>query len=301
MMKIKHLWLLACLLISFITTTSFAVTSVWWGDANDGLWSNPLNWSEGVPTLSNSAVIAQVPEDDPVIIRDYNGLAQHIMLGQTTNAGESALLIEQTGSLEVKYDIWPGYSAAGTGGTHGIMTLEGGDVLCRMINFTNVSKDLGTNGNQGTVNVYSGTLSCDHIYLPWHNDGKGTLNVAGGLLYVGYSFNISAGAYAGGVGNVKLDGGTIEVDGSFVIGDPNGHVDITKGELIIAGDVTTTINQYVSQGLITAYEGRADVSVELINGDTVVSVDANSPASDLYEDGIVDLLDLAALTNEWLN
>ncbi|MCF7972229.1 MAG: hypothetical protein K9N55_00275, partial [Phycisphaerae bacterium] len=79
-------------------------------------------------------------------------------------------------------------------------------------------------------------------------------------------------------------------------------LDIKEGTLILDGDKTSKIANYVASGLITAYDGEGSVSVnyDLINaGKTTVTACANVFRANFNGDCVVDDLDRDLLMSEW--
>jgi hypothetical protein len=110
--------------------------------------------------------------------------------------------------------------------------------------------------NDGTFNMSAGTVNVgSNLYVGF--GGTGTLEMTGGSITVADTFGI---AQSGGEGEVELDGGTIS-SGSFSM-TSGAQMEITEGTLIVNGDVTSTINGYISSGWITAYNGTGTVNVD---------------------------------------
>jgi hypothetical protein len=91
--------------------------------------------------------------------------------------------------------------------------------------------------------------------------GTATVNVTGGTanLDIGTTLKIGADPADPGTGHVNLDAGTITcVD--FTLYETSGTMDIEAGELIIDGDETADINDAVTDGRLTAYDGTGTVN-----------------------------------------
>jgi hypothetical protein len=123
----------------------------------------------------------------------------------------------------------------------------------------------GSQGDSGLLNISGGTVDIGVDLLVGAKKagasagGTGTINMTGGTIDIAGAFKIPSGD-AGTSGTVNLDAGTIEA-GSIAM-DANGLLDIEAGTLIIDGDVTSTINGYVTSGYITAYNGSGTVNVD---------------------------------------
>ncbi len=112
-------------------------------------------------------------------------------------------------------------------------------------------------GNSGTLKVSGGEIAAKNIGLGggW---GSGTMEMTGGVVTV--SGQLKATWHKQGQGYIHLDGGVLHV-GTLVMVDPNPsvdyigcHMDIQKGVLIASGDQVATIQNYINQGWISAYD-----------------------------------------------
>jgi hypothetical protein len=128
--------------------------------------------------------------------------------------------------------------------------------------------------NNGTFTMSAGTVSVGtDMFVGFM--GTGTVDITGGSITVADTFGI---AQSGGAGDVFLDGGTIS-SGAFSMAT-GAAMDITAGTLIVNGDVTSTINGYISNGWITAYNGTGTVNVDynVTNpGKTTVTGESGTP------------------------
>jgi hypothetical protein len=149
------------------------------------------------------------------------------------------------------------------------------------------------------INMSGGTLNCD--LLLWGDNGGGELNLSGGTIItrddvrlggargtdpitvnmtggeilIGDTFECPSKATRSGAVAVYLRAGVIECD-EFTHGDSVGDaeewlLDIEEGTLKINDDVRATINQNIADGLIKAYDGDSTVVVEFVAGQTVVT------------------------------
>ncbi|AXP80170.1 Rhamnogalacturonate lyase precursor [Mariniflexile rhizosphaerae] len=106
----------------------------------------------------------------------------------------------------------------------------------------------------GIINLNGGNLhSRFQFYIGYDTGGNGTVNVLGGTLYVGTYLEVGTSPNGTNpTGVLTIDGGTVEVPSGVNIGT-NGSIHIANlGALIITGDHTTTINNYISNGKITS-------------------------------------------------
>lgn len=112
---------------------------------------------------------------------------------------------------------------------------------------------LGKSAN-GTLNLNGGAIhSKNQFYIGYGTGGNGIANVLGGTIYAGTYLEV--GTSPGGTnptGVLTIDGGTVEVPSGVNIGT-NGSIHIAGlGALIITGNHTTSINNYISSGKITS-------------------------------------------------
>ena len=130
--------------------------------------------------------------------------------------------------------------------------------------------------SSGTVQIGSTGGSNGHLYLGRY--GSAILNISGGTFTI--VNNLYIGQYASGSGTINLSGGTLTANNLLNTGTMS--IDITAGTLIINGDVTSTINGYVTGGQITAYGGAGTVNVSYNTpnaGKTTVTATAGGPPS----------------------
>ena len=102
----------------------------------------------------------------------------------------------------------------------------------------------------GILNMSGGLFSTGGLQIGW--GGTGTLNMTGGTIELSGNLVIPG---QSGTGSVSLHGGTIKASDLRLTSD-SGSMDITIGTLILAGDDTTTIQTYIDDGWITAYDGK---------------------------------------------
>jgi hypothetical protein len=212
-------------------------------DAGDHLWSNPANWTLGVPTASDWAKISNA-----------SSIHQHATITGGFNA------------VALKTHV--GYTGGGT------LTVDGG-TLTNANNASGVDGDLllGKNGGSGTLNMISGTINCRDLEVGGGNPG--IINMTGGVINIARYFDIPE--TSGSAAEVHLDGGTIVVNGNLTM-DATGSMDISGGMLIINGDVTSTINGYITSGWITAYDGAGTLEISTIANPGKTTVTAFLPS-----------------------
>jgi T5SS/PEP-CTERM-associated repeat protein len=200
---------------------STGVDRDWTNGNGNRLWSTAANWSGGV-----------VPTN-----LDKAAIRNSAISGPIINAGTTAV------ANQIVVGDWSS--------TNDTIDMTGGTLT------TNDWFTLGYGAtNRGTFTVSAGTANIGStLYVG--NSGIGTLTITGGAITVTGTFGIAQ--LTGSTGDVFLDGGTITC-GSFNM-TSGGAMDITAGTLIVNGDVTSTINGYISSNWITAYGGAGTVNV----------------------------------------
>ena len=108
----------------------------------------------------------------------------------------------------------------------------------------------------GILNISGGLFSTGALQIGWR--GVGTLNMTGGAVELSGNLIVPG---LTGTGTVNLNGGTINASDLRLTSD-SGLLDITIGTLILNGDDTATIQTYIDDGLLTAYEGQGRVNVD---------------------------------------
>jgi len=108
----------------------------------------------------------------------------------------------------------------------------------------------------GILNMSGGLFSTGGLQIGW--SGTGTLNMTGGTIELSGNLVVPGQT---GTGSVSLHGGTITASDLRLTSD-SGSMDITIGTLILAGDDTTTIQTYIDDGWITAYDGKGTLLLD---------------------------------------
>jgi hypothetical protein len=104
--------------------------------------------------------------------------------------------------------------------------------------------------NSGTLNITNGGVTIrGDLFAGLH--GAGTLSLGGGSVTVTGQLGIAP--YVGSTGSVFLNGGTLSVESLYMTG--GGWLDINAGTLVIAGDATALVGNYISNHWITALSG----------------------------------------------
>jgi hypothetical protein len=108
----------------------------------------------------------------------------------------------------------------------------------------------------GILNISGGVFSSGALQIGWR--GIGTLNMTGGAVELSGDLIVPG---LTGTGTVNLNGGTINASDLNLTSD-SGLLDITTGTLVLDGDDRETIQGYIDDGLLTAYEGQGRVNVD---------------------------------------
>jgi hypothetical protein len=205
-------------LILMLCSVSDAARIDWRGGGGDNLWSNRNNWNPSKVPSSADEVYVDVPyakAPNGPVIRD--GIDAKAFGFACEVPGEPNMAMTG-GSLEVTDWIWWGDGR----NSHGTFHMSGGTIT------VGNEFELGWDGGTGTWFMTGGTITAGELIIP---TGSG----AAGQLY--------------------LHGGTFNVGSDGLEMQPVGYMDVGGGTLIIEGDWTATINEYIAAGLITAYDG----------------------------------------------
>jgi len=213
-----------------------------WTGAIDELWSNPDNWSNGLPTTATSQTRIMQPDsmcllDIPVDVFTMRVDNGHLRLV------DGAELNAPTGYL---YFGW-------VAGYEGLVEVLGGVVN------TNYNTAVGNNGSATLIIDYKGVFNQNdqYIALGGQATGVGRVEMRGGLLNIPSTYGVSLrfAPIAGGTASMDFTGGTLM--------QPFSDTRLAN------------INDNIANGTITAY-GKKDgedghrVIVEQISGDLVV-------------------------------
>ncbi len=220
------------------------------GDLADHLWSSPANWDpDGLPTMigdtGNRTRIepgsggGDYPILDSAIFEvDPNGaFADRLYVAHEQGDGSTAKLWVQDGA---KLTIGDDLNIAYNEDSHGICYVSGPDTVIEIGDGLKVGRrgDGRLMMNAGTINV-GGTIE-----IPSSTD-TASINV----------------------GHLQLNGGTITCGqltmrplNSGVIG--TGTMDVREGTFILNGDTIATVQEYIDNGWITAYNGYGTLQLD---------------------------------------
>ena len=208
-------------LASFVLVLSLVVdvqaAEVRWNDTTgDHDWFTEGNWdSLTLPTSADEAKINMLPGP---IIANEGAVADKVGVGSGNDIG--ALTVDG-GTLTVTDDFNLAYY---------------GEAI------------------DGTLNMISGTITVNDNFTVGYK-GSGTLNMTGGTITITDDLRIANHAIA--TGHVNLDGGIITAS-KFVMRKESGSVgtmDVRGGTLITDGNDLSTVQGFIDNGWITAYDG----------------------------------------------
>jgi len=220
------------------TITATAVrgnTTVWNPEANPattGLWSEALNWTDGL-----------VPEDNKVVTN-------------VPGARELVLNTEAT----IKQFVF------GDGGDGGVVRIADGGTLTTTSGWSGI----GWSDTATLIVETGGTINfASHAWIGW--SGNATFIIDGGVVNVGEMFGTAFEGQSGSA-TTKVIKGTLNLaqlhpDKSI----PDGSVmDIEMGTVYITGDLVDVVTAYKDAGKITAFGGSGTLEISLVDGNTMI-------------------------------
>jgi hypothetical protein len=202
-MKKKLSILIAIIAITSITASTFAADMQWFGGAHDRDWSNTANWGPAggpVPTGVDKVKLNYVWANPGPIISTPGAIANEIFISEDRDLGtigKQTLTVATGGVLTANSQVLLGYNGAdgraGFPANEGELIMDGGtaNLMSHLfVGFTGI----------GDLAVASGTLNVNGMFgLGWNN-GRGNVDISGGLLHTeqwdfthasNYSFNFS--------------------------------------------------------------------------------------------------------------
>ena len=219
-----------CVSLCLYFAGALAADTRWTGAVSD-LWSDPANWTNGVPNADQKAIFSSTTV--PVCVMDMVG-AQAKQLAVGDNSGGSLRLV--AGDLTVMDWSIVGYAQTNVGEQAGHLMVEGGVLNCQArlyIGFQGEG-DL-TVDKDGLVNVYNQASG-----LGQEKTGNGSLYLKGGTINF-WAGGASLGLYTGKA-RIDFSGGTLTVTNT------------TQNR-----DVLT---RAIADRIITAYDGAGKVIVD---------------------------------------
>jgi len=217
------------------------------GDPADHLWSSPANWGpDGLPTMiGNTGNRTRIESgsgngnypilDATIFDVDPNGaFADRVYVGNSHGDGSTAELRVTDGArLTISDDLNIAYG----NDSHGICYVSGPDTIIEIRDDIKV----GRRGD-GTLMMNGGTINVSGVIEIPSNTDTDSINK----------------------GHLQLNDGTITC-GALTM-RPNsystGTVDVRGGTLIIGGDALSTIQGFIGNGWITAYDGYGTLQLD---------------------------------------
>lgn len=242
-MKTSMIYMIYLALVLSLMGPVQAATVTWTGRINSD-WLNPDNWD--LARIPESGDTARFRRDLPGAVIDAPGPeCERLDIGHNENGD---LTIVDGGILDVtggNNDI-----NIGRGGAKGTLNVFGGTIT--------ISRDLDISdqaNSEGVVNMSGGTMNIgDDLELPNIAGNTGTLTMTGGTINIADNLDMLE------AGPVKLHlyGGTINVGGDLQLDDP-GEFDLGGGTLVIYGNAVATVQGFIDDGYIIAYDANGTV------------------------------------------
>lgn len=134
----------------------------------------------------------------------------------------------------------------------------------------------------GILNVSGGLFTSADMNLGLR--GTGTLNMTGGTVQLGWDLKIPGNS---GTGKAHLNGGTLKAL-NLDLTSALGSMDITAGTMILVGDDIATLQTYIDDGRLTAYDGQGTVHMDYdVTNSGKTTVTASHPLNPIPADGII--------------
>ncbi|AQT69810.1 Pectate lyase superfamily protein [Anaerohalosphaera lusitana] len=141
-----------------------------------------------------------------------------------------------------------------------------------------------------------------HLWVGQNSGGVGTLDLQGGTVNVKGSFSLG---WSGGTGYANIKDGVLNLNQWAGLDAVKGssHMDIEHGQVVIGGrSQTGVVDEHVKAGRITAFGGTGriiyDYNITNPGKTTIRAIEGVD--GDVNRDGGVNMLDLADLADDWL-
>jgi|GEM_PF-1247495 len=270
-------WVLVILVV--MPGLVFGQLAVWDAGGKSPRWDIPENWdTDKVPTI-NDAVAIDLPDVNCVIDEGVDAKCMALDVANLTKQVRCGLEIRggsltSAGYIRVANPVDTNGIMTITGGTvntsnkgrlqigmnnrsYGVVIIRGGEVTAS--DKVEIGKNTGATGylyiEGGTLNVAG--YGSDDFELATY--GTGYVYMTGGELRVTDQIKLAQGSASNSNGKAYfyLYGGTVTASNLRSPADTYGkpYMDITDGRLILAGDDTATVNDYVGRGWLVGYGG----------------------------------------------
>jgi alpha-N-arabinofuranosidase len=241
----KAAFLISLVLLGMVANASAAQVWFYGGGQSSGIWNNSSNWYGGVPTSADHA--------------DLNSGGITCIVDANHTGGSAAKCSRLT---------LPDWENAGDTNDYCFLDMTGGTITVGG-NF-----EMGRWGggsapyDRGMFNISGGTVTAGG-YMSIGESGEGVVNMTGGVISVTGTLYVPK--TSAGTGTLNLVAGTISADGISM--SSNGLVDINDGTLILSGNKTESVNDYIGYGWITANDVSEQVLVDynMVTGKTTVT------------------------------
>lgn len=247
-----------------------AGNTLWTGAAGDNRWDNPANWLDGiVPSESDRAIVNGPdagPGNGPTIAEGTDAVTEILI----SEAGLAHMSMTGGSLALTGWGSWWGDGE----GNEATFDMSGG-----LIEYT---------GNPGIFE-----MSWRPSDAP-SGSSTGIWNMTGGEIF---ALGVSMPATEGEIAVMNLHGGTFNVGlarGGLTLQE-GALIDITEGQLILEGDQSGLIDDYIFFEWIVAYGGTGDVVISVDDFFTTVTATGGFPSGDCNGDGVIDAADLACV------
>jgi len=228
-------------LITFFGCITFSNAQINWVGGVDTNFYNINNWDNTAIDFANlgstNLIIGAGNPNNP------------------TNVGHTGADVIAKRPATLTTNVGANIIVTGTFYPNGTSTLNGTITLNGSANFNIRNIAYLGKGASGILNINTGSAASKNaFYIGNASGGDGLVNVNAGTLYAGTYLEVGTGT-GNPIGNVNISGGTVDVISGINIGT-NGHITISGiGQLIVTGDKTTVLTDYITNGKITCPTG----------------------------------------------
>ncbi len=267
--------------------SSVQAADIYWdGGGADDLWTTPENWvGDAVPNdttdlgLIDDGFTALVDHTvntsaGRVVVGMYDPATMNVTGGSITSLVKQLTVGRRSGSLGVM-NISGGAVHADEGvlignsaGSNGTINMTGGAFIVQSYSGAENANLIIGDAGTGTLNMSGGIITANNnMYISDRSSG-GTVNMTGGTINVTGEIRLSASSSSS---EFHLDGGLVTA--ADLVMTSRGSLDLMEGVMKLDGDDRSVIEGYINSGLITAYGGVGELSVDYdtVNDITTVS------------------------------
>ena len=205
--------------LAALAAPGYALDTYWSHDpATTGLWDDPLNWNNGVPTTSGYAYI----DNGGTAQIDSGAQAYWLYLGYYS----SGTVIQNAGITAVS-----ALSLGRLAGSSGAYYLNGGQLIVAIPSSPFATPEVIGYSGTGQLQQSGGTHTVSILYIGYNSGSSGTYDLQDGSL-------IAGSAYLGGAnfqGTFNQTGGTSTVTGELYIRTSGNAYNLQNGSLTAAG------------------------------------------------------------------